>query len=245
MRRLAKSFVSQNWISACIDIAIVVLGIFLGLQASQWYEGRQERVLEGLILSRLQAEFGEITGAINAGIGFHQDEILALELILQSVERGELLPEDRDQFHAGLQGSMNYELGPGRSSTYVEILSSGQFRLLRNEALRSALARYDDFVAKSDSLFSNFQSFQRKYELPLYRHVIRGPVQRMNSDLVPSGVLLIHGDIVEIDFDAMVEDKEFIEAIRRLIEYHTNFQLWLAQTARWANNVLQALNVNQ
>ena len=241
LRRLSVSIKSQNWAGACIDLVIVILGIFLGLQASQWFQGRQELILEDSILSRLQSEFIEISRAIDNGIGFHQRELLNLELILRSVERGELLPRDEDSFYLGLQGAMNYELGPGRSSTYIEILSSGQFRLVRNEALRDALSRYDDFVSKTESLFSNFQSFQRKYETPLFRHVVRGPVQKLRMDHLPSGELYTHGEILEIDFNSMVEDEEFAEAIRRLIEYHTNFQIWLAQTARWADEVSNVL----
>jgi len=239
--RLSEKLGSQNWVAACVDLVIVVLGIFLGLQASQWYEGRQELILEKSILIRLQSEFGDIADEIDAGIEFHQHEILALELILLSVQRGKLLPTDEDLFYSGLRGAMNYELGPGRSSTYVEILSSGQFRLLRDEALRDSLARYDDFVTKTDSLFSNFQSFQRKYEIPLYRHVVRGSVQRKKVAHISSGEVYLHGDIAEIDFDAMTQDEEFIEAIRRLMEFHINFQIWLAQTARWANKVSDAM----
>ena len=42
LRRLSEHLRAQNWTATWLELAIVVLGIFLGLQASQWYEGRQE-----------------------------------------------------------------------------------------------------------------------------------------------------------------------------------------------------------
>lgn len=240
-QRFSSNLKSQNWVAAAIDLLIVIVGIFLGLQASQWYEDRQERVLAASIVSRLEAEFQEIQVDLRDGIQFHHDEVLALQLILESIRRCRLDPKDTDEFRHGLERAMNYELGPGRSGTYVEILSSGQFRLLRGGELRSALARYDDFVLKTDSLFSTFQLLQRRYESALYRHAKRGPVRRLAADTIPIGEILAHGEIAEFDIDAMCGDEDFIEAVRRLIEYHINFQIWLVQTARWANQVSVAI----
>ena len=57
LRRIPENLKSQSWTAVCLDLLIVILGIFLGLQVSQWYEGRQEIALEESILDRLRAEF--------------------------------------------------------------------------------------------------------------------------------------------------------------------------------------------
>ena len=174
LRQLSDNLRTQNWTAVWLDLVIVILGIFLGLQVSQWYEGRQELTQEVLVLQRLQTEFEEILAVSKSAIQFHQDEIVALE----------------------------FDLGPGRSGTYIEILSSGQFRLLRDQELRSALSKYDDFVSKADSLFSNFQQGQRKHESVFARHIISGPVTEQEFEAMPNGVAYMHGDIAEFDIDA-------------------------------------------
>jgi hypothetical protein len=242
LRKLSSDLKTQNWVAVWLDLAIVVLGIFLGLQVSQWYEGRQELAEEVLVLQRLQSEFDEIIAVARSAVQFHQDEIVALELVLRSLKNGELNPDDEDQVRSGLRTAMEYDLGPGRSGTYIEILSSGQFRLLRDQELRSALSKYDDFVSKADSLFANFQQGQRKHESVFGRHVVNGPVKEQEFEGMPTGVAFIHGEIADIDIKAMAKDDEFQFAIRRLIEYHVNYQFWHMRIGRSANQVLNQLD---
>ena len=237
LQRLVANLRSQSWAAVFLELVVVVLGIFLGLQASQWYEGRQERALEASILERLRVEFEEAATSAGGAIRFHQDEIVALELINQALKVGELDPEDVGQFRLGLQDAMTYDLGPSRSGTYIEVLSSGQLRLLRSQALRAALSRFDDKVLKADSLLSGFQLNQRKHEAVIGRNLNRGPIRQQAVDAVPTGVMFQHPEITDFDFDAMVNDAEFRDAIQRLIEYHTNFQYWHTQIYRSADDV--------
>lgn len=36
----------QNWFAAAIDFAIVVFGVFIGIQVSNWNAARLERIIE-------------------------------------------------------------------------------------------------------------------------------------------------------------------------------------------------------
>ncbi len=244
LRRLSENLKSQSWTAVCLDLVIVILGIFLGLQVSQWYEGRQEIALEASILERLRIEFDAASKDAGTAIRFHQDEIVALELINQSLKMGNLNPGDEDQFRSGLQVAMSYDLGPSRSGTYIEILSSGQFRLLRSQDLRAALSHFDDKVLKGDSLLSGFQLSQRKHEAVINRHLTRGPVREQKSEPMPTGVIFLHAEITEFDFDEMANDEEFRSSIQRLIEYHTNFQFWHTQISQSADKVLSLLDAD-
>jgi len=241
LRRISANLKSQSWTAVYLDLLIVILGIFLGLQVSQWYEGRQEIALEESILDRLRAEFDDVSEEAKSAIRFHQDEIVALELVSQSLRNGSLAPEDEDKFRKGLRNAMSYDLGPSRSGTYIEILSSGQFRLLRNQKLRAALSKYDDQVLKAGPLLSGFQFNQRKHETTFNRHFVRGPVSEHSNDSMPTGVMFSHGEIIEFDFDEMSKDEEFLDSIQRLIEYHINFQFWHSQINWSADEVLSQL----
>ena len=223
----------------------MVLGIFLGLQVSQWYEGRQELALKASILERLHSEFEAIAGEVDGAIRFHQDEVLALELVHQSIKKGNVSAADESSFRMGLRNATSYDLGSGRSGTYVEILSSGQFRLIQDQELRSALSRYDQLVSQADSLFSIFQENQRKYEPILDRYVTYGPVQRRESDKIMTGEFFVAGDVVEYDIDAMLLDEQFLNAMRRLMEYHVYFQVWHSRVSLSAQRVLGLIDSDQ
>ena len=62
--RLASAIRHQNWSQIITEILIVVIGIFLGLQVTQWNEGRAERVEENRYLIRLHSEVLEVEGRI-------------------------------------------------------------------------------------------------------------------------------------------------------------------------------------
>ena len=241
LRRISEDLKSQNWTAICLDLVIVVVGIFLGLQVSQWYEHRQEIGLGYSVLQRLHGEFEEISAEARSAFEVHQEQVYALEVVRQSVVSGKLEPDQEARFLDGLLWAMNYDLGPGRSGTYIEILSSGQFRLLRDADLRSALNSYDDNVQKADSLFSVFQQNQRKQESVFNRHFVRRPSQADEVEDSPTGVMFHHGDIAEYDLDAMADDEDFLNAVSRLIEYHINFQYWHEYIHRSADRVLSLL----
>jgi uncharacterized membrane protein len=40
LHRLTKSILEQNWLTVAVEIIIVVLGVFLGLQVNNWNEWR-------------------------------------------------------------------------------------------------------------------------------------------------------------------------------------------------------------
>jgi len=242
-RRLSESLKSQSWTAVCLDLVIVVVGIFLGLQASQWYEHRQEISLEISVLERLHGEFEGISAEARSAFEFHQEQVFALEVVRQSAMHGKLDSDQEARFLEGLRYGMSYDLGPSRSGTYIEILSNGQFRLIRDPDLRSALNSYDDNVQKADSLFSIFQHNQRKHESVFNKYFVRRPSQEQDFEGSPTGKMVVHGDIAEYDLDAMANDKEFLNAIARLIEYHINFQFWHGTIHRSADQVLSLIEL--
>ena len=44
MRRLAQSLKEQNWTAICVEFVLLVLGVFLGIQAANWNGQRAEDV---------------------------------------------------------------------------------------------------------------------------------------------------------------------------------------------------------
>ena len=42
LRRLSDAFRKQDWFTVAVEILIVLLGVFLGLQVNNWNEARAE-----------------------------------------------------------------------------------------------------------------------------------------------------------------------------------------------------------
>lgn len=48
LRRFMKHVTDQNWFAVGLDVIVVIVGIFLGLQVQQWYD-RQAEIAEEYI----------------------------------------------------------------------------------------------------------------------------------------------------------------------------------------------------
>ncbi|PCJ49194.1 MAG: hypothetical protein COA74_06415 [Gammaproteobacteria bacterium] len=56
LKRLAEGIKNQDWFVVTIEIMIVVIGIFIGLQVNDWNETRKNHNLEARFMSELTAE---------------------------------------------------------------------------------------------------------------------------------------------------------------------------------------------
>lgn len=152
LRRITKHVKDQNWFAVGLDFFIVVVGILIAFQITNWSESRSDRDAERVILERLEAEFE-----------YQKTEleflVERLEVFKQSAKqvtmalKSDTPPADREQFTEWLSGTPNLGRPPARSATYVQLLSSGDFDLLSNAALRDLLVRYDQNIERNGFLF--------------------------------------------------------------------------------------------
>jgi len=85
LRRLSKHVKGQNWFAVALDFLIVVLGVFAGLQVSNWNEARQDRNQAAALLERLESDFRETRAlAIEQNRGYYSNTVKLNELIVKS-----------------------------------------------------------------------------------------------------------------------------------------------------------------
>ena len=56
LRRIAQHMKQQHWTGVFIELVIVILGVFIGLQASNWNQARESAVRRAAALERLHDE---------------------------------------------------------------------------------------------------------------------------------------------------------------------------------------------
>lgn len=96
-RRISQHVKDQNWTAIWIDFLIVVVGVFVGLQVSNWNETSRGAEKEAVILEQLHSEF---TAAIEEtrAAKIHTDESRKASFdVLRIIRDGEE-PADKAAF---------------------------------------------------------------------------------------------------------------------------------------------------
>ena len=56
LSKLSETISELKWTSAILELLIVIVGIFVGLQVDGWNEDRKDRIEEQIVLERLAAD---------------------------------------------------------------------------------------------------------------------------------------------------------------------------------------------
>jgi hypothetical protein len=65
LRKLSQSLKQQNWTAIWIEFILLVVGVFLGIQVSNWNAARVDRAEYQVALSRLNAEIDTNLAALD------------------------------------------------------------------------------------------------------------------------------------------------------------------------------------
>ncbi len=165
LRRITEHVRTQNWFAVGIDFLIVVVGVFVGIQVSNWNAARIDQVRAEKYLERIGADLDADIAAIIERTAFWRQVADYGALGLDYAESGNA--RDHTQWElllAYFQASQVSELIPSQA-TYDELKGAGEMGLIANLAFRNALTNY-----------YNFSAAPTLTERPRYREHVRGVI---------------------------------------------------------------------
>jgi len=102
LQKLASAVRRQDWFQVLVEVMIVVLGIFLGLQVQAWYEGRVAQQEEAVAITNLISDMEENINVIVRRLDNAREIDINSNHVLDVLERGVLKSEEVNQFERGL-----------------------------------------------------------------------------------------------------------------------------------------------
>lgn len=142
LKRAVAKLRAQDWVAISIELAIVILGVFIGIQVANWNEARHERARGDEYLERIHSDLVADVAALDRREVFWADVVGYGDAALDFAESGKL--KDGSAWKTLLafyQASQiwSYTTSDG---TYRELIAAGDLGLVRNPGLRSALSDY-------------------------------------------------------------------------------------------------------
>ena len=124
------------------EIVLVVVGILIALYINNWNEERKERVKEEHDLTQLKGEFQVTQKELSRVIAKTSDveKITNLLLSLKEISTESISNEELDSL---ILRSRGYTIFMSSESTIIELISTGNLGLIRNDTLRSYLASWE------------------------------------------------------------------------------------------------------
>ena len=74
LRRISKHVKDQNWFAVFIDFAIVVIGVFIGLQVANWNDTQSTKAELRASLERLDKEITHNMELIDVVLDYYKKE---------------------------------------------------------------------------------------------------------------------------------------------------------------------------
>lgn len=134
LRRIVSNFRRQDWTAVVLDLIVVVGGVFLGLQASNWNEDRQTEARAADFTRRLLADLRVEAWAWEYEIGYSDDVIANAKRAADALS--DTTPLSDEALLIASYRATQYEFNARRRATYDELTSTGEIGLIRDPALR-------------------------------------------------------------------------------------------------------------
>lgn len=159
-RRVIEHLKNQQWTAVGIELVIVVLGVFIGLQVSNWNQERTTTQQATNFANRLKTDLREEDWAYQLQIAYNR-EVLANADRTVSVLEGKTTMADEALLVSAYRATQ-YKERLRRRSTYDELISTGTIGLIRDRTLRDTAMRLYNFPAIDNVVREGMQSRYRE-----------------------------------------------------------------------------------
>lgn len=214
IRKLATAFRRQDWFTVLLEVAIVVVGIFIALRVDDWNDARDAQLSEAQYLERFTDDIELTIAHIRAERAFSTSSLEAIEKFTTQLYNDRASDKDLVAATNGYltTGAFFSNFRPNRS-TFDDLITTGNFGVIADEAIRTSLtnlhAQYD---AARNTIESNISWMQQGedrvyFEFDAFRYDVR--TQKLFKDETQ---------------ESLAED---VRENRELLRRHAAFHYWL------------------
>lgn len=168
LRRIVEHVKVQNWTALFLDFFIVVIGVFIGIQAANWNDERQARERRATTIDRLHSEAEMAVNYLQYVLQFYKRAVEARASVLSDAEDGNIETVEHDDMVLAINYIAFYPPVAPPRSVYDEIIAAGQFSEIGDRNLRDTVSNYYSALGQLDSGISYARTLSQQW--PVWRH---------------------------------------------------------------------------
>lgn len=147
-RRLGSALRERDWAGVVIELAIVMAGVFLAIEAANWNQARQDRAQEKRYYAQITVDLRRDIETLQDAQQRSRNHDAAAESVLHAIDEdipAGMAPSD---FAKAVQLAGFLFIPSPTRRTYDELISTGNLRLLRDSNAKDAIAAYYEAFAE-------------------------------------------------------------------------------------------------
>lgn len=167
LNRISEAIAKKTWSTVAIELLILVVGIFLGLQVDDWNNARKDRDDERLVVQRLHEDVmlaDRLTQRIRDRMLDRLDHIKAAsELLSDDAQLTDIDPA----ICVGIVATSLIRINTPRLAAFEELVGTGRLNIIRNPELLRALIGLEQYRSALENLVTTSSSDSSLIFLPV------------------------------------------------------------------------------
>lgn len=133
-RRITQHIQAHNWFAVGIDLLVVILGVFIGMQVQDWNAARQTHARAQEFGARLVSDLQVEAWGYEYLVEYNEDVLANAARGLEALAGKETLTDE--QFVVAVYRATQYKYTERRRATFDELVSTGAISLIADTKLR-------------------------------------------------------------------------------------------------------------
>jgi len=211
LRRAMEHVKAQNWTAVGLDFLIVVLGVFIGLQVSNWNDARHNEARKDHALDALQIEFEQNIVSLQSILKYLSARNELEREMIAALTAGAPSEQEKETIAEGFTQILYLSYLSVRDSAYESMKQSGDIALINDQNILMALNDYAKTLTWTQEQRVNFRDGINRLAERWRVYVFHSPT---DNPVVTA---------VEIDLDGIEADRAALSAVAEVVRMKSIF----------------------
>ncbi len=159
LRSISKHVKDQNWFAVGIDFFIVVVGVFVGIQVSNWNQLNIDRKDESVLLHDLHTDVESVQNLSKRLIKSRRNVFKDLGDLVDTFTGGKPVQVFDKEVCMTMLASSIFYIGRAELPSLIQLRSAGRMNIIGDKSLQKSLAKLTqtreslDIVSSSSSIY--------------------------------------------------------------------------------------------
>jgi len=186
LRHVISHLRRQDWAAVVIELVVVVVGVFIGVQASNWNENRETNQKAAVFTERLKSDLREEAWGYQMQVGYYSQVLVNAKRAADALTGKAPLPDEALLIAAYRATQLNNYTR--RRATYDELTATGEIGLIRDAALRDLAMRvYTDPIFDQMVQEAKQSDYRKAFRMVLPYDVQQALSNKCGDQVVPVG----------------------------------------------------------